>query len=462
MYSVLAGNNFLHIPVSQDESKRLVSGKAVYEVGKNGTMDMTIPVTNSEYESLQERKTVVRLIRRKNGVEKCIYQGLYMSESDGLDFEKEIKTDGFMVVLNDTNIRPYHRTTNPKNEFIALINEHNSRTDTFKKLQMGNITVTGNDRYRSQDGYTSTKEAIDSLVAEYGGYVQIRVEGNRISGFSTYIDWLAKLNDVSEQKIRYGKNIIDITRHINTDNLVTRIIPLGNTQDGIPTTIKSVNNGVDYLEDTDAIQRYGIIEKIVTFDLESPTEIKKAGQEYLDTNKGAKLSIELTAVDLAEAGYDTDNLEIGNWVHCIASRYRINTWMQIQKYELNFMNIAQSKITLGATLDTFTQKQNDVPIKALMQGLKTAQGTASGAAAQASGAAAQASGAVTQAQSAGKKADEAVQEVMKVKDSMIKIGDVYPVGSVYTSNTNVNPGEMFGGTWQSVTIIQGYYSWVRV
>lgn len=448
MYSVLAGDKFLHIPSSQDSSRRLKTGKAVYEVGKNGTMDMVLPISNAEYDNLQERKTVVRLIRSHKGAEKCIYQGLYMSESDGLNFEKEIKTDGFLVVLNDTNIRPYHRTTSPQDEFIALINEHNERTDSFKRLQIGNITVSGDEEYRSEEGYTNTKEAIDSLVSEYGGYVKIRTEGNRISGFTTYIDWLKELSDISEQQIRYGKNIIDITRHINTDNLVTRIIPLGTEFDGVPTTIKSVNNGVDYLQDDDSIERYGIIEKIVSFEIESPTKIKEAGQTYLDTNKGAKLTIELTAVDLADAGYDVDHLNIGDWVHCVARRYKIDTWMQILKYELNFMNISQSKITLGATLNTFTRIQNAIPIAALRKDIIAVNSTATGAAGQAA--------------EAEQKASDAVQEVLKIKSDMITTDDIYPIGSIYTSKSDTYPGDLFGGTWQAVTIAEGYNSWVRI
>lgn len=41
-----------------------------------------------------------------------------------------------------------------------------------------------------------------------------------------YIDYLAEYQNISGQTIEFGKNLLDITQYIKTEDVATRIIPL--------------------------------------------------------------------------------------------------------------------------------------------------------------------------------------------------------------------------------------------
>ena len=90
---------------------------------------------------------------------------------------------------------------------------------------------------------------MDELVTESGGYIRTRTVGG-----VHYIDYLAEYEQAGGQDIRQGQNIIDVTKNVKTDDLATRLIPLGSSTSNNewPVTIAGVNDGKDYLEDAAA------------------------------------------------------------------------------------------------------------------------------------------------------------------------------------------------------------------
>lgn len=186
-----------------------------------------------------------------------------------------------------------------------------------------------------------------------------RVHQGAYIGGVRYIDYLSSIGDASGQEVRQGKNIIDVTKYVKTDGLATRIIPTGSeTNDEPPLTIKSENNGEDYIQDDWAVQEFGAITKVVEFpDISDPAELLKSAREYLEGTKGAELTVELSAVDLADAGLDIECIRVGDIVPCIAPAYGLSVQMQVSKRVTDILHPDKSRITLGASLQTLTQKQ---------------------------------------------------------------------------------------------------------
>lgn len=347
MYKVRLDGAYLYHP--WDKERTLSSGVLTQELNKNGSFDCTIPIENPLFQRILRRKSMIEVVRFTNSSEEVIYRGCCMNDTDGNDFVKELQTDGDLVFLNDTSLRPYNRTTTPQEEFKQIIQTHNSLADPSKNFVVGKVTITGEAERRHSESYKATKTAIDELQETYGGYIRTRAVHT-----VNYIDWLAAYDERADQEIRYGENIIDISKYIKVEDIATRVIPLGKSG----TTIKSINDGRDYVEDETAIQQFGLIEKIVEFsDIESPLKLKEAGVDYLNTSKGAALTVELMAVDLANIGIEVQALRLGDQVHCTAKAYGIDSEMQITKLSIDILKPSSSKVTLGSTIQTFTQNQ---------------------------------------------------------------------------------------------------------
>ena len=357
MYKVKLDGKYLYHPWDKDLT--IAEGKLTQELGKNGSFDFSISYTHPLAGAIQRRRSIVEVIRfSTSGTEETLYRGCCMNDTGNKGFELEVQTEGDLVFLSDSIVRPYgtvdtiNRT--PAEQFSWLISTHNAQVDDFKRFSVRSVNVQGESKRWSQTGYNSVREGVDGLIGEYGGYIRTQTVGD-----VTYIDWIASCDDISGQDIRQGSNIIDITKHIKTDDLATRIIPVGkDSNDGLPLTIKDENGGIDYIQDDAAVQEFGVITKVVEFsDITDKRKLKEAGEKYLETVKGALYTVELTAVDLSDAGIDIDSIDIGDMVLCEAPAYGISAVMQITKKATDILKPANCKVTLGTSMLTYTQTQ---------------------------------------------------------------------------------------------------------
>lgn len=97
------------------------------------------------------------------------------------------------------------------------------------------------------------------MINKLGEYLKVRYESD-----GTYIDYLSDFNDTSTQIIEFGENLIDVLVKNDALYVYTAVIPLGaeiKNEDGTSEilTIKSVNNGLDYIVNQEAYNKYGLI-----------------------------------------------------------------------------------------------------------------------------------------------------------------------------------------------------------
>lgn len=109
---------------------------------------------------------------------------------------------------------------------------------------------------------------------------------------------LVRPGDEKVDIIRFGKNLKGIEKDEDPTNLITRIYPLGYGEGVNQLTIEKVNNGVPYLEDREAIEKYGLHKKIwVDKRFENADSLKASGQALLDENKDPKVTVSVDCVD---------------------------------------------------------------------------------------------------------------------------------------------------------------------
>lgn len=132
--------------------------------------------------------------------------------------------NGELSFFNDTIVRPYSFQGDIDTLFRQYVNNHNSQVNEEKKFIARNCTVTDSNDYitRSNINYPTTKSEIeDKLINILGGHFETGEDGN-----GRYIDYLASYDRKASQIIEFGKNLLDITQCIKTEDVATRIVPL--------------------------------------------------------------------------------------------------------------------------------------------------------------------------------------------------------------------------------------------
>lgn len=121
---------------------------------------------------------------------------------------------------------PYQKGTYTIRQLLEMVIEnHNSKTDSYKHFVLGNITVTGDDidKIRISSDYISTWKILkDKFLKTLGGYFYLR----HVNG-TVYLDYLKELDFIYNQKVEQFVNLIDTKREIDASNFATRVIPLG-------------------------------------------------------------------------------------------------------------------------------------------------------------------------------------------------------------------------------------------
>lgn len=420
MYKVKIGDKYLYHP--WDQSRQIDDPKLDTELNKNGSFTFSVYPDNPFYDSFKKMKTVIRVIDfDTQGNEKEIFCSRVLNEELDFEEEKTITCEGNMAYLLDSVQRPYKGEYTPEELFQFYIQNHNDQIEAEKQFKIGQITVEGEKVKYDENDYPDTRTAIDNkLINVYGGYIQTRKEDD---GY--YIDYLKEYDDEIGQSVTFGENILDITKYIKADEIKTCIIPLGatNSATGKPITIASVNDDVDYIYDQEAVETFGKIYGTISYsDTESPLTLLEKAKEDIKDLINLTVTVELTAIDLKDLGYDVKKINIGDRIPVVSKPHGINSYMQVSKISKNLKEIDDCKVTLGSTLKTLIENQN-----IYNNGIKNAELTANGVVTKATNAERNASEAVKTAKDAAKTAESAAGAVEEVQKSI----DGRTVGNKY-------------------------------
>lgn len=351
MYSVYCDNFLLYN--DQEEGHQIFNPKLELELNKEGKFDFTIYNNHPNFDRMQRLKSIIQVFQ--DGF--LLFRGRILNDEQGFHNQKQVSCEGELAFLVDSIQRPYDFTGTPAQLFTQFIESHNAQVDADHQFKVGNVTVTDPNDYisRSDSEFPNTLDSIQKkLIDTLGGYLWIRHEEDGV-----YIDYLAELNLLSPQKIEFGKNLLDLKRETKGEDIATAIIPLGAKEEGGESrlTIASVNNGVDYVFNQEAVDRYGWIFRVQTWDdVTEPGNLLTKGNAFLQEQIQMLYTVELDAADLATVDKTVESFHLGTQVQVTSNPHGIDQLFLVSKLSIALFQPASNKLTLGSTLLTFTER----------------------------------------------------------------------------------------------------------
>lgn len=335
-----------------------VGGNPYFEIGDNinGSATFKVFPTHPYYDKVKKLTTDI-VIYRDDEPE---FYGRVLYDDEDFSGTKKVFVEGELAFLCDSIQRPkvYHNIS-VKAYVQDLIDIHNAQVEERKRFVVGRVTVKdSNDSLYRYSNYEDTRTAFKKkLTSRLGGHLVIRHEdGLRILDYLSDEDYYTR----NTQGIRFGKNLLDFSKNMDASNLATCIIPLGAKLDEDEQdpaleaiseqrrTIASVNGGVDYVTDDNAVKEYGKIYKTVTWDdVTVPENLKKKAEEYLKSVQFEKMVLELKAIDLNLTDESFQRFEVGNMIQCVSTPNGLDREFPLTKKKVYITSFKNNTVTLG-------------------------------------------------------------------------------------------------------------------
>lgn len=207
----------------------------------------------------------------------------------------------------------------------------------------------------------------NNVVEKYGGYLRLHKKIKMVDGvrvYTRYLDCVAKLNDKTDQVIRLGDNLLDISYYLKDNNIVNSVKAIGwaswkegflfwETTHTVQLTAEAYNG--------DSIKKYGLCQKIITVEGTSSTldslyekakdELKKYG------GSGFSGSLQINTADLADIGVDTDRLGFLKETYVLSEPHGIENWLPCVKEVIPLHELDEKDFTFGETTSKLSSLQ---------------------------------------------------------------------------------------------------------
>lgn len=384
-----------------DPQALVLSPKLTREVSKGGSLVFTMTRDHAQYDMLQKLSTVVQV--RRDGKE--IWRGRVLKHEADFYNRRVVYCEGALSYFNDSSITPFNYKGTLRQFLQHLIDAHNDQVKSkMKCFQLGTVTAAlGNlvvqfgdaDQYGVGEDYGKVWDILDKLVLKvFGGYFYCSFDSSTGLNVLNYCDQAVEAKRQTAQKIEYGRNLLNLSETTDATDLYTRIYPIGgkHTVDTskwyyklmwwrdpskdkheerwgimetdaatvaqyLPASGYSYNLEEGWIQNNAAVQKFGIITRIVELDTDSANDTFAAGVQALQQNYAMKTSYVIRAVDLVDAGYDTDRLDFSMYSHIISAPHSVDAVMLCTKLVEPLEKTAQKEFTFGMTRRTLTDRQ---------------------------------------------------------------------------------------------------------
>lgn len=360
----------IHSPTSYP--LKLLQGIINREINKIDSFNFSILPNNPAFGHLKPYNTFLKVYNTKT--QEYDFEGRIWRPSEELTTNGTVTysyiAEGELGYLKDSVQQHVEFRGTPKELFTTILNYHNTQVAEYQRFEVGTVTVTDpNDyMYLYLNAVETTWEALKrTLLDKLGGEFRIRKVGG-----VRFLDYVERVGIDSNVSIKLNKNLVSMSRDIDPSDIVTRLTPLGErieSEDEDATdasqerlTIKSVNNGVPYLDRPDLIEAFGIKGRSETWDdITTPQILKTRGQQFLDNQKLVLYQYTVEALDLFLIGLDPTGFKVGNSYPLINPVMNImGERLRIIKQQIDINSPQDGNLTIGDKFKTQTDYQVDL------------------------------------------------------------------------------------------------------
>lgn len=405
IYGYPYGNPDAELLIYQPGNKNgtVLSPKLTREVSKGGSLTFTMTREHPMYEMLQKMSTVV--VVKQDGKE--TWRGRIFSHEADWYNNRSVYCEGALSFFNDSCVTPFNYEGTLKEFLQHLIDVHNAQVgQKMKMFELGTVTAAlgdqvvhfgDADQYGVGEDYGKCWDIIDKLVLKvFGGYAYCTFDAATGYNVLNYCDQAVEEKRVTAQKIEYGVNLLDLTEKTDTNGLYTRIYPVGNKhtvketrwkykfkwlpgglgkytdeheerygimdtdsatiQKYLPQSGYRYDLEDGYIENTDAVKKFGVLARIVEFDTDSANDTFAAGVQALQQNHLMVTSYTIKAVDLVDAGEATERLTFACYADILSAPHSVDAIMLCSKLTEPLDHPEKKEYSFGMTRRTLTDR----------------------------------------------------------------------------------------------------------
>ena len=395
MYTITIDGATLYHPRGGDD-ETLLDAVLSLEDNRSGSFEFTVPVINSQYDNIHVLKS--RIVIFKDDA--VFWAGRPLTVETDWDRNKRVTCEGWIAVLRDAPVTRYSLSAYDMDApltglYSALFARFNQfmADDTGKHVNLGqcdfpNIkTATGalstvdtlvvwlneGDVWETNyfdllfDGITHDEESDSD---DLPNIVEYPYSGHIIPHYTadgeTTIDILQDGGVLSDQKIEFGENLLDITQHLDPDASFSILYPIFNGEyyfDGSTSPIAqdSFTNG-KLLESETAINLIGRVVHPQNIrsdhgrydEVDTQEERNALAAPVLAEGLSLALTVTISALDLSLLGVDVDSINLLDFYEIISAPHDFDEIYQCTAVRLDLLEPQNNEYQFGPPRQTLT------------------------------------------------------------------------------------------------------------
>ena len=296
---------------------KIAAGRLKEYVGTVPTLNIRLLPDHPCYSELCERVTEIAVINAVTN--ETEFEGYLLSMPEKMTsagkLYKDLTFEGFLGCLNDS-VQDFHNYTDqdaqPAQFLQALLDYHNATTEESKHIYLG-MENAGQGGSKTTAYRSTLAEIKENLISRFGGELRVRrgADGRLLLDYLT----AATNGSTADTIVMLGHNLRSLSIESDTANIITRLMPLGAqlSDSGDSAERLTITGAVDpddghtytvpYINDPEAIAKYGVIVGTAEFDdITVKENLVSRGKAYLAENNRVKKHFAASVLDISGKG----------------------------------------------------------------------------------------------------------------------------------------------------------------